>query len=100
MRFYEPAGYELRVAGLKEGRPRARLYQDDKPLPEAQPEVAVGPICEIAVRLCDLSAKPNDPLHFAVEATTKKSSLDRAPREGAIELRCPTPDFELLNWQV
>lgn len=100
VRFHEPAGYELRVTGLNAGQPRAKLYLDDKPCPKAKAEVAVGPILEASVRLADLDRKANDPVHFAIEANAKKSSLDRAPREGSIELRCPTEDFELVMWQA
>ena len=100
VRFHEPNGFELRITGLNIRQPRARLYQDDKPLAKAKADVAAGPICEIAVRLSDLDIKPHDPVHFAVEALSKKNSLDRAPREGSIELRCPTEDFELVMWQA
>jgi len=98
--FHEPAGYEVRVTGLNVRQPRAKLHHDDKPCPKAKVDVAVGPIFELAVRLSDLGLKPEAAVHFAVEALAKKSSLDRAPREGSVELRCPNEDFELVMWQA
>jgi hypothetical protein len=100
LRFHEPDGYEVRVTGLNVRQPRAKLYQDDKPVTKAKVDVAVGPIFELSLRLADIDRKPHDPIHFAIEAMARKNSLDRAPREGSIELRCPTEDFELVMWQA
>ncbi len=100
VRFFEPANHEARVTGFNSGQPKGKLYVDDKAVAKAKVEAAVGPIFELSVRLSDLGAKPQSPLHFAVEAVVKRNSLDRAPREGSIELRCPTEDFELLMWQA
>ena len=100
VRFHEPSGYELRVTGLNVRQPRAKLYQDDKAVAKASVDVAAGPVCELSLRLSDIGIRPHDPVHFAVEALAKKNSLDRAPREGSIELRCPTADFELVMWQA
>ena len=82
------------------GCTRGKLVLDDKPCAKAKVDVAVGPIFELSLRLSDLGLKPEDPAHFAIEAFAKKHSLDRAPREGSIELRCPTEDFELVMWQA
>ena len=100
VRFHQPDGYEIRVTGLNVHQPRAKLLHGDKAVAKAKVDVAVGPILELSVRLSDLDLKPHDPVHFAVEAIANKSSLDRAPREGSIELRCPTEDFELVMWQA
>jgi len=29
-----------------------------------------------------------------------KQSVDKAPREGVIEFAVPSPDFEMIMWQV
>lgn len=100
VRFHQPDGYEIRVTGLSVHQPRAKLLHGDKAVAKAKVDVAVGPILELAVRLSDLDLKPHDHVHFAVEAIANKSSLDRAPREGSIELKCPTEDFELVMWQA
>jgi hypothetical protein len=100
VRFHEPEGYEIRVTGLGVRQPRAKLFQDDKPIAKAKVDVAVGPIFELSIRLADIDRKAHDPVHFAIEAMARKNSLDRAPREGSIELRCPTEDFELVMWQA
>ena len=98
--FFEPAGYEVRITGLAARQPRAKLYIDDEHAARSKVEVAVGPIFELGIRLSDLGVKTPDPVHFAIEAIARKSSLDRAPREGSIELRCPSEDFELVMWQA
>ena len=36
----------------------------------------------------------------ARDVDTNGQSLDRAPREGAIELTVPPPDFERIMWQA
>ena len=100
VRFSEPGGREVRVTGLSAGDPKGKLYVDDKPVAKATVEAAAGPIFELSVRLSDLGVRPHDPVHFAVEAAVKKTSLDRAPREGCIELRCPDADFERVMWQA
>jgi hypothetical protein len=35
-----------------------------------------------------------------VELLEGKQSVDRAPREGTIALLAPSPDFELIMWDV
>ena len=39
-------------------------------------------------------------LQFYLEAWEDGRSADRAPREGALELRVPGPDFEQIMWQA
>ncbi len=89
LRFHEPNGFEVRVTGLNVRQPRAKLYQDEKPVTKAKVDVAVGSIFELSVRLADIDRKPHDPVHFAIEAIAKKNSLDRARAKARIELRCP-----------
>ena len=63
-------------------------------------EDAKGQILELAVPFAELGAQADSSLHMFLEAFSKKQSLDRAPREGAIELTVPSPDFELIMWQA
>lgn len=100
VRFMEPADHEIRVTGLKQAAPKAKLYRDGKVVAKANPEAAVEHILEIALPFASLGREPTSHLHFYVEALTKQQSFDRAPHEGAIELTVPSPDFELIMWQV
>lgn len=98
--FTEPEGFEIRVTGLKQHAPKARLYRDDKPLPRAQLEAAVDQILELTVAFSDLDLKPDDRIQMHVEMLARKQSIDRAPREGSLDLVMPSPDFELVMWQA
>ena len=63
-------------------------------------QVATGAILELAVPFARLDLSPGDPIRFYVELFQGDSSLDRAPREGILELSIPSPDFEQIMWQV
>jgi len=63
-------------------------------------EVPAGLILEVAVPYADLKRKPEEPIHMFLEAFQGGQSVDRAPREGAIESIVPSPDFEMIMWQV
>jgi hypothetical protein len=60
----------------------------------------VGRIVEISVPFALLNIQPDEPLQFYVELMEGVQSRDRAPREGAIHLLCPTPEFEQIMWDV
>ncbi|MGE3317611.1 MAG: alpha-amylase/alpha-mannosidase, partial [Planctomycetaceae bacterium] len=98
--FNEPQGFDIRVTGLKQHAPKARLYHDEKPLPRAHLEAAVDQILELTVAFADLELKPDDRIQMHVDLLARKQSVDRAPREGALELVVPSPDFELVMWQA
>ena len=101
VRFHEPFGTELRVTGFggADGL-KVKLLRDEKPVSKVKAEAAAGSIFELTCPLSDLGIKPHEPVHFYVEALERKNSLDRAPREGAIELVCPSADFEREMWQA
>ena len=100
VRFQEPPQTEIRVKGLNTDQPSAALYRGQKEVSVARVEVALDQLLEIGVALADLERKEGDPVAFFLDCLSKKRSIDRAPQEGLIELKVPSPEFELYMWQV
>ena len=99
--FLEPAGCELRITPPGQGRPLAfRLLRQDQEIDRAEVQVAVDQIVEMIVPFARLGLKVEQPVQFFVELFQGDQSRDRAPREGAISLTCPSPDFERIMWDV
>jgi alpha-amylase/alpha-mannosidase (GH57 family) len=98
--FLEPAGREVRVTGFRKAAPMATVYCDSKRMVLDGVEAAVGAIFELAVPFAGLELQPDAPAHMYLEAFSSKKSVDRAPREGTLEMVTPTPDFELVMWQA
>lgn len=61
---------------------------------------AVDQIVELAIPFDLLQLRVEQPFQFAVELFQGNLVRDRAPREGAIHLSRPSPDFENLMWDV
>lgn len=100
IQFQEPAGYEIQIANP--GRPAQKvshLYHRE-PISHADVRVAVDLICELSVPFAALGLKSEDPVQMYLEVLDEGQSIDRVPREGAIELRVPSPDYELIMWQA
>lgn len=100
LRFLAPDAVEVRISGLAEGELKARLYRNDRVVARSGVEAACDQILELSIPFADLKVQPGDPLQFVVEALVGKSSVERAPQEGSIEMRVPSRDFELIMWQV
>jgi alpha-amylase/alpha-mannosidase (GH57 family) len=100
VRFLEPAETDIRITGWRQAALAAKLYRNDKPVPAAVVEVAADRIVELAVKFADMNLKPDDPIRLFLEAVSGNRSIDRAPHEGAVEFRAPSPHFELLMWQA
>lgn len=98
--FLEPAGFELRISDPGKSTMQARLNRDREEILHANVEVAVKQIVEVTVAFADLDVQPDAPIHLYVEALSDGQSIDRAPREGALELRVPGPDYEQIMWQA
>ncbi|MGQ0636383.1 MAG: alpha-amylase/alpha-mannosidase [Planctomycetaceae bacterium] len=98
--FLEPQDYEIRITDP--GRPtmQARLYRQRELQPAAAIRCACAQILELTVRFCDLELEPEAPIHLYVDVLAEGQSVDRAPREGAIELNVPGPDYEQIMWQA
>jgi alpha-amylase/alpha-mannosidase (GH57 family) len=98
--FIEPAGYVLRVSNPGLPTAKACLYHDDQLVEDAKISYAVEQIVELTVQFADLKVQPNSPLQCYVEVLGETQSLDRAPREGALEMLVPSADFERIMWQA
>jgi hypothetical protein len=106
--FAEPAGYEVRVTDLGSSKPVAQLHARPEgaggAAPKAQPagrvDVAAEQIMEVGIPFECLKVGVDQPIQFFLELLQGGQSRDRAPREGTINLTCPSPDFEQIMWDV
>jgi alpha-amylase/alpha-mannosidase (GH57 family) len=98
--FLEPQGFEVRMR--EPGRPtmQTALYKNRELVKSAPVRAAAGQILEVTIPFADLGVIPEAPVHFCVDVINDGQSIDRAPREGAIELRVPSPDYEQIMWQA
>ncbi len=100
VKFTLPVDVEIRITGFEHRAPSAKLFIDNVEVADSRVEVAVGHILELAVPFADLKVKPGDAMQMSVEAYTDNQSIDRAPREGNLDLTVPSADFEMIMWQV
>ena len=100
VRFLDPPETEVRIEGVSEGKPSATLFRNERPIAKTQIELAVDDILEVSIAFEDLKRVPDQPVRFYVEAFSEEQSIDRAPREGSIQTTVPSPDFEMIMWQV
>jgi len=99
--FVDPAEREVVVLEPTAYRPTAVLNHAGRPVANGTTvQVATDVIVELAVPFARLDLEPGDPVRFYVELYRGDSSLDRAPREGILELVAPSPNFERIMWQV
>jgi hypothetical protein len=98
--FFQPEGFEIRVTDPGQKRPRARLYLDETPVARSRVEVAADLVFELAVPWRTLGVATDDPVQFYIELLENGESIQRVPHEGAIETSVPSPDYELVMWQV
>jgi alpha-amylase/alpha-mannosidase (GH57 family) len=98
--FVEPSGYVLRI--WRPGQPtfKVELYRDNVLVPNTKTEYAADQIVELTVDFNDLGLKPDARIQMYVEVLGEKQSLDRAPREGYLEMSVPSADFERIMWQA
>ena len=69
-------------------------------MPAADLQVGVDQIVELAIPFARLGLSADQPIQFYVELLEGRQSRDRAPREGTINLACPSPNFEQIMWNV
>jgi alpha-amylase/alpha-mannosidase (GH57 family) len=98
--FVEPAGYEVRVRAPGRASQRAELLRDGAPIPAPGLEVGIDRIAEVAIPFDLLGVAVDQPLAFFVELLQAEQGRDRAPRQGALPLKRPSPDFERIMWDV
>jgi alpha-amylase/alpha-mannosidase (GH57 family) len=106
--FTEPAGYEVRVSELSSLSPVAQIQTHAETtkgavlMAEAAAplEAGIAQIVEIAIPFERLQVRVDQPIQFFIELLRDGQSRDRAPREGTINLTCPSRDFEQIMWDV
>jgi alpha-amylase/alpha-mannosidase (GH57 family) len=98
--FLEPAGFELLVSHPGWQEPILQLYRNDVPVTVSGVEAAADSILEVAIPFCSLGVTVDAPVHFVAELLKAEQSIERLPHEGAIETVVPSPDYELVMWQV
>jgi hypothetical protein len=100
--FVEPAGWEVLIEHPTTPQHNVRLLHQGEERPLAKNTIAVGidRILELSIPFALLGIEMNQPIQFFVEIVEGGQSRDRAPREGAIHLTCPAPDFEQIMWDV
>ena len=99
--FLEPAGWEVLLHPAQGGRPVAvRLLQQGQAVDAPDVQVGIDQVVELAIPFARLGVQAEQPIQFVVELRQGLQSRDRAPREGAIALACPSPDFEQIMWDV
>jgi alpha-amylase/alpha-mannosidase (GH57 family) len=99
--FLEPADTELLITPADAKRaPGFQLRRSGQNIGAAGVEVGIDQIAEMAIPFERLGVKVGEPVQFYVELLQDDQSRDRAPREGAISLTCPSPDFERIMWDV
>ncbi len=99
--FVDPAEHELVVLDPSSPRPTAYLNHAGASIANGDTVAAAADaVVELALPFRRLDLSPGDPVRFYVEAIAGESSLDRAPREGILEIETPSADFERIHWQV
>lgn len=98
--FVEPMGYVLRLWHPGSSTPKASLYRENELVADARISFAVDQILELTIPFTDLKVRADAPLQWYVEILGEQQSLDRAPREGFLEMSVPSADFERIMWQA
>ncbi|MBL8796013.1 MAG: alpha-amylase/alpha-mannosidase [Planctomycetia bacterium] len=99
--FLEPTGHDLLIAPSRAGQPlQFRMLREGMPLEATGVAAAFGQLAEIAIPFERLALKAHQAFQFFVELREGSQSRDRAPREGAICLTCPSPEYEQIMWDV
>ncbi len=99
--FSEPSGFEVVVHQPGRADQRVELLRSDGSRSAvAGLEVGIDNIAELAVPFDALGVAVDAPVQFAVELMRGGQGVDRAPREGAINVSRPSPEFEQIMWDV
>jgi alpha-amylase/alpha-mannosidase (GH57 family) len=98
--FFQPERFELVVTNPAQKRPTARLYHDGVRAARPGVTAAADLIFELSIPWTSLGVTTDAPVHFCVELIQDEQLIERAPHEGAIETRVPSPDYELIMWQA
>lgn len=98
--FVEPADIELRLTAPGRTEQHLEFWRGGQSVPVGGVGVGLDKIFETAIPFQTLGVQVNDAIQFFVELLEGGQTRDRAPREGAVALTCPSPDFERIMWDV
>ncbi len=98
--FLEPSETTVSLTGFRDKELRAELVRDGRKARKPNIQAAVADVLEVSVPFKALNRQPEQTVQFFVELFVDGQSVDRAPREGVITLTVPSPDFEMIMWQV
>jgi alpha-amylase/alpha-mannosidase (GH57 family) len=98
--FIAPPSWEVIVHRPGRADQQLEALREGRPIETKDVRAAVGQIVELAVPFALLNIVPDQAMQFYVELLEGVQSRDRAPREGAIHLLCPTAEFEQIMWDV
>lgn len=100
--FVDPAGWDVLIERPAAPAQQVRLlhHGEVSAASPASVEVGIDRIVELSIPFDLLDVKEGQPVQFYVELLEGKQSRDRAPREGTINLTCPSADFEQIMWDV
>ena len=98
--FVRPEGFELLVTHPSRKTPQVQLRHNGTAMAGAHAEAAADLLLELAVTFRSLARKTDEPVHFYIELLKDDQPIERVPHEGVIETSVPSPDYELMMWQV
>jgi hypothetical protein len=98
--FADPPGYEVRVHHPGRTDQQIELVSPRGASEYPQVRVGVDLVVEAAIPFDWLGIEVDQPIQFVVELFQEGQIRDRAPREGTITLMRPSPDYELMMWDV
>jgi len=98
--FLQPEGCELLVSHPSRKEPELQLWRHGAVVSGAHAVAAADQLFELAIPFRGLARKTEQPVHFYVEILKDEQAIERIPHEGMIETVVPSPDYELIMWQV
>ncbi len=98
--FFEPEGYELRIATRSGKSLDSSLLCGGKKAAQAGVQAAAEQVFEATCAFSSLGVAAGEAIQFFIELQKQGLVVERIPAEGAIETAAPGEDFELRNWQA
>jgi alpha-amylase/alpha-mannosidase (GH57 family) len=98
--FVEPPGWELVIEAPATPAQTVKLLHQKREAAASGVAVGIDTIVEVALPFERLELAVGQPIQFFVELLEGRQSRDRAPREGTVNLTCPSPNFEQEMWDV
>ena len=96
----QPDRYELVVLNPSRSQPTLQLYHHDVPTSRSGVQGAADTVLELAIPWRSLAVAQGDQVNLYVELIVDEQAIERLPHEGAIATEAPSPDYEMVMWQV